>query len=152
MRLLIIFLSILIGCGEIEELPKEIDPIGPKDVASPTPLPTAEPMNPICPGVQDFRDGPEGHRWKVSGENTGQPVLLIHSDYQVPFRCKILLKNGKLLDMRETGFANGNRQHQRVDRDCSEIAGKALGGFIECKDENQTCVFAMHKNPCVNKD
>lgn len=142
-------LLLLAGCGElekVEEIPKEIDPIGPKDEATP------EPENPICPGVQDFRDGPNGHRWKVSGENTGKPVLLINSDYQIPFRCKILLKNGEFLDMRETGFANGNRQHQRVDRDCSQIAGKAEGGFIECKDENQTCVFSMHKNPCKDKD
>lgn len=153
---LVIIADVLSGCGDIEEYPKELDPIGPKQEASPTPLPTTAPSNPICEGVQSFSGGTV---WKPEGDNSKTPVLIIRSEFQVPFECSVLLKDGSLAPMRFTGFANGDRQHHRLGDVrtgdaifCEDVASRALGGFVECRDVNQTCTFAMHKNPCRRKD
>lgn len=162
MKILIFILLVLIGCGEIEEYPKEIDPIGSKDEEPTfTPVPEFPRMNPICDGVQRFSGG---NVWKPAGDETRSPVMIIKQDFYLPFQCRVLLEDGTFREMRYTGFANGDRQHHRVDdarnpirdgkgfKDCEDIAGRALGGVVECRDENQICTWAMHRDPCRRKD
>lgn len=151
MKKLLFVVVFLFACGEVDEIPGNGGGGG-----TPEPPVIEEPQNPTCDSNNTSFDG-TGNLWKPEAEGGGSqyggnPVLLLSSVFKRQFdSCVVELKGGGSHELTCVDdapwtfepfscFANGNRQHMRSELKAERIKNRAR---IECKDNQQICVFIL---------